>query len=99
MPAMQREREIKIMKQNHELTPAQEAYRRGNTSLHARRALTAKAILAALKTKPGMTKAEIFDTIGTVSGHGGFELLTRHKLAYSTGSPARWFATGGNPNA
>ena len=85
------------MKSNDELTPSQLAYRRGNTSLHAKRTLTAKAILAAIKDKPGMTKDEIFTAIGTVSGHGGFEVLTRHKMAYSTGSPARWFATGGNP--
>lgn len=65
--------------------------------MHAKRALTAKAMLNAMREKPGMTKEEIFQTIGTVSGHGGFEVLTQHKLAYSSGSPARWYATGGNP--
>ena len=87
------------MKENHELTPAQEAYRRGATTLHAKRTLTAKAILQAIKATPGMTKEEIFAVIGTESGHGGFETLTKHKLAHSKGSPARWFPTGGNPIA
>ena len=85
------------MKENNELTPAQEAYRRGATSYHAKRALTAKAMIKAMREKPGMTKDEIFAAIGTVSGHGGFEVLTKHKMAYSTGSPARWYATGANP--
>jgi len=85
------------VKENHELTHSQESYRRGATTLHAKRTLTAKAIMQAIRSKPGMTKAEIFEAIGTESGHGGFEVLTRNKMAYSTGSPARWFATGGNP--
>ena len=85
------------MKENNELTHAQEAYRRGATSMHAKRALTAKAMIQAMRKKPGMTKEEIFQEIGTTSGHGGFEVLTKHKMAYSIGSPARWYPTGGNP--
>lgn len=87
------------MKENNELTHAQEDYRRGKTSMHAKRALTAKAILQAIKATPGMTKDEIFQAIGTTSGHGGFELLKSHKLARSQGSPARWYPTQINPKA
>ena len=85
------------MKENHELTQAQELFRRGSTTYYARRTLTAKAILGAIRKTPGMTKAEIFAEINTESGHGGFEVLTRNKMAYSTGSPARWFANNTNP--
>ena len=81
------------MKTNSELTHAQESYRRGSTSFHAKRALTAKAILKAIRETPGITKPEILEVTGTVSGHGGFELLQKHKLAYHIGSPARWYPT------
>lgn len=88
---------MKITKENHELNSAQEDFRRGRTSYHAKRALTAKAILQALRKKPGMTKDEILAAIGCDSGHGGFDILQRHKLAYHAGVPARWFATETNP--
>ena len=81
------------MKTNSELTHAQESYRRGSTSFHAKRALTAKAILKAIRETPGITKPEILEVTGTVSGHGGFELLKQYKLAYHIGSPARWYPT------
>ena len=87
------------MKENHELTGAQESYRRGNTSYHAKRTLTAKAISAAIKQHPGITKQEILDTIGETSGFGGFEVLKKHKLAYHSGSPAKWYPTNINPRA
>lgn len=88
-----------MMKENHELTGAQENFRRGNTSYHARRALAAKAILQAIRKTPGLTKDEIFQAAGLESGHGGFDVLRDHKLAYSQGSPARWFAKPSNPTA
>ena len=82
------------MKTNSELTHAQESYRRGSTSFHAKRALTAKAILKAIRETPGITKPEILEVTGTVSGHGGFELLqkqvveTRNTLASELDSPS-----------
>lgn len=85
------------MKENHELTEAQEAFRRGSTSYHAKKTLTAKAILAAIRQTPGMTREEILQTIGTTSGHGGFEVLAKHRLARHIGSPAKWYPTGQNP--
>ena len=81
------------MKTNSELTHAQESYRRGSTSFHANRVLTAKVILKAIRETPGIIRPEILKVTGTVSGHGGFELLKQYKLAYHIGSPARWYPT------
>lgn len=81
------------MKLNHELTPAQEAYRRGATSFHAKKTLTAKAILVFLREHPGSTKQEILAALKLESGYGGFELLQQHKLARPEGRhPAKWYA-------
>ena len=80
------------MKLNHELTPAQEAYRRGSTSYHAKKTLTAKAIRTYLIENPGSTKQQILQSLGLESAYGGFELLQKHKLARSEGRhPAKWY--------
>ena len=80
------------MKLNHELTPAQEAFRRGSTSFHAKKTLTAKAIRTHLLAHPGSTKQEILAALNLESAYGGFELLQKHKLARFEGRhPAKWY--------
>lgn len=80
------------MKLNHELTHAQEAYRRGSTSYHAKKTLTAKAILQYIREHPGATKQEIVEAVCPDGAYGGFELLQSHKLARPEGRhPAKWY--------
>jgi hypothetical protein len=86
------------MKQNHELTEAQENFRRGSTSFHQAKTLAAKAVLKHIKANPGCTKEDIFAAIGDEYKSGAFDVLTKHKLAYSKGQkPALWYPTGTNP--
>lgn len=65
-------------------------WRRGNTSAQARTALRNKAVLLYIKEHPGCTREEIHAALG----HGGFELLQRHKLAFyikNGADDARWY--------
>lgn len=65
-------------------------WRRGNTSAQAHKALRNKAVMSYIKENPGCTASEIHAALG----HGGFDLLQRHKLAFyiKVGThDARWY--------
>lgn len=66
-------------------------WRRGNTSAQANAALRNKAVLQYIKEHPGCTRVEIRAALG----HGGFDLLQKHRLAFyvKDGGPdlARWY--------
>ena len=65
-------------------------WRRGNTSAQANKALRNKAVRLYIKEHPGCTANEIRAALG----HGGFELLQKHRLAFyiKTGvEDARWY--------
>ena len=70
-------------------------YRRGNTTAQAAKALRNKVVLQYIKEHPGCTKDEIHAALG----HGGFDLLVKHRLArYEMyGDTARWYATNKQP--
>ncbi len=72
-------------------------WRRGNTSAQAHKALRNKAVLKYIKEHPGCTKNEIRAALG----HGGFELLQRHKLAFyikaNSMEDARWYLESDRP--
>ena len=80
------------MKLNNELTHAQENFRRGSTSYHAKKTLTAKAIRTYIVAHPGSTKQEITEAVCPDGAYGGFELLQKHKLVRCEGRhPAKWY--------
>lgn len=65
-------------------------WRRGNTSAQAHKALRNKAVMLYIKEHPGCTADEIHAALG----HGGFDLLQRHKLAFYIKigvHDARWY--------
>jgi len=81
-------------KENSDLTLPQENFRRGSTEYHKKKVLTARKIIEAIRETPGLTRDQILAKIGETSGYGGFESLTRNKLAYFVkGSEATWYPT------
>lgn len=66
-------------------------WRKGNTSAQAHKALRNKAVMLYIKEHPGCTANEIHAALG----HGGFELLQKHRLAFyikdNANDNARWY--------